>query len=136
MSSQAENGGAESMEAVLGNVLEVLGQNPELMKLAGKLAGLSELTSEQSGSAERSGSFAEEEDKYPFDGLSALFGDVGGNEGREKEKTSDATERAVALFKALRPFMNDERGESVDRLLKVLPTAKTIRTALHAFGSL
>jgi|GEM_PF-6579492 len=145
MSSPAENGGAEGMEAMLGNVLEVLGQNPELMELAGKLAGLSEMTAGQSETSENAEPSAAE-DKFPLAGFNALFGGSGSEEGRDSvktvekipkpEKPSDPTARAVALLKALRPFMNEERGESVERLLKVLPTAKTIRAALHAFGSL
>ena len=147
MSSAEENGGAGGMEAMLGSVLETLGKNPELLELAGRLAGMAGGTPEPSDAEENTSA----------DGLNALmgslFGENGGAEERQggnnaenfppkagkpekSEKTEDSAARAAALLKALRPFMNDRRGESVDRLLQILPTAKTIRTALHLFGSL
>ena len=148
MNSAEENGGAGSaggMEAMLGNILETLGENPELMELAGKLAGLSGGSAEPSEASEPSSA----DGGSPLAGLTALLGDFPGRksggeeEGRRSESTpqvseknADSAARAAALLKALRPFMNDQRGESVDRLLQILPTAKTIRTALHLFGSL
>lgn len=54
----------------------------------------------------------------------------------EERNAGDSGAKAEALFIALKPYMNDTRRENVDRLLKLLPTAKTIRTMLHTLGNL
>ena len=44
--------------------------------------------------------------------------------------------RAEALLNALKPFLNPSRASQVDRALQMLSTAKTVRTAIHAFGAM
>ena len=58
------------------------------------------------------------------------------SDSAEKKSRGDGRTGASALLKALKPYMNDQRADSVERLLKLLPTADLIRTALHAFGEL
>ena len=99
MSSAEENGGAGGaggMEAMLGSVLETLTQNPELMELAGKLMGLSEMsdtgtadaseTSENGGSEENA--LPAVDGSSPLAGLTALLGASGDRETGNSEKTA------------------------------------------------
>ena len=104
--------GGNGLETLLGGVLEALEKNPEIAELAGKLAGMD----------------------MPFPGSENVPQEPSG--GAAKKNHGEGSSRASALLKALKPYMNDQRAESVERMLKLLPTADMIRTALHAFGDM
>lgn len=110
--TEENSSGGNGAESLLEGLLETLEQNPEIAELAGKLVGTAL-------------PFPDSEDT-PYE----QSGDAG------KKGRGDGSARASALLKALKPYMNDQRADSVERLLKLLPTADLIRTALHAFGEL
>ena len=68
--------------------------------------------------------------------LSPLIGLIRNMDASPTPAPADGADRATALLSALRPFLNQPRGDQVDRTLKMLSTAQTMRTAIRAFNSM
>lgn len=101
----------EELQSVLSGVIESLGTNTDL-------AGLTDVLSKT--------------DISPLLGLLKNINAPDSGPAAQEE----STDRATALLKALRPFMNSSRSNQVDRAIDMLGTARTVRAALKAFGSM
>lgn len=100
------------IDSLLSGIMEIMDKNPELKSLAGNLASTD---------------------------LSPLLGLLGSMEKQTLPVPSapqTGADRAEALLHALKPFLNPTRASSVERAIHMLSTAKTVRTAIHAFGAM
>lgn len=110
MSTENERPAEGDLDSLMTGIMEVMDKNPELKALAGNLASAD---------------------------LSPLLGLLGSMEKPTPQgEALSGAGRAEALLNALKPFLNPSRASQVDRALQMLSTAKTVRTAIHAFGAM